>query len=128
MVTSPHYQQSNGHAEAAGKSIKHLILKTDQSGNIDNEDFDRGLLELRNTPNFTGHYPAQILYGWPLRSCIPAHPKAFSNEWQVKTEDCDCRAATRYEQVKTQYDQHGHSLPKLSVGQQVRIQDPTSHC
>ncbi|XP_064086177.1 uncharacterized protein LOC135201230 [Macrobrachium nipponense] len=26
--TSPHYPQSNGHAEAAVKSIKHLILKT----------------------------------------------------------------------------------------------------
>ncbi|XP_068213280.1 uncharacterized protein [Palaemon carinicauda] len=110
MVTSPHYPQSNA-----------------PSGNIDNEDFDRGLLELGNTPNFTGRSPAQIPYDPPLRSCIPAHPKASSKEWQVKTEDCDRHAADRYEQVKTQYDQHAHSLPKLSVGQQVRIQDPTSH-
>ncbi|XP_068210325.1 uncharacterized protein [Palaemon carinicauda] len=75
-----------------------------------------------NTPNFTGRSPAQILYGRPLRSCIHAHPKAFSKEWQVKTKDCDRPAAARYEQVKTQYDQHAHSLPKMSVGQQVRIQ------
>ncbi|XP_068245429.1 uncharacterized protein [Palaemon carinicauda] len=89
MVTSPHYPQSNGHSEAAVKSIKHLILKTALSGNIDCEDFDLGLLELRNTPNFTGRSPAQILYSWPVRSCIPAHLKAFSKEWQVDTEDCD---------------------------------------
>ena len=47
-VSSPHYPQSNGHAEAAVKSVKHLILKTAPSGNIDCEEFDRGLLELWN--------------------------------------------------------------------------------
>ncbi|XP_045120473.1 uncharacterized protein LOC123509916 [Portunus trituberculatus] len=54
IVTSPHYPQSNGHAEAAVKSVKHLILKTAPSGNIDTEEFARGLLELRNSPNYTG--------------------------------------------------------------------------
>ena len=108
------------------RSVKHLILKTVPSGNIDCEEFDRGLLELRNTPNFTGRSPAQILYGRPLRSCIPAHPQSFSNEWQAKSEDCDQRAAARAEQVKLKYDQHARPLPRLSVGQTVRIQNPTS--
>ncbi|KAG0725797.1 hypothetical protein GWK47_004545 [Chionoecetes opilio] len=80
-VSSPHYPQSNGHAEAAVKSVKHLILKTAPSGNIDREDFDRGLLELRNTPNFTGRSPAMTLDGHPLRSCVPAHPESFSEEF-----------------------------------------------
>ena len=127
FLSSPHYPQSNGHAEAAVKSIKHLILKTAPSGNIDCEEFDRGLLELRNTPNFTGRSPSQILYGAPLRSCIPAHPTSFSKEWQAKTEDCDRRAAARAKDVKTRYDQHANPLPRLSIGQQVRIQDPISH-
>ena len=109
------------------KSIKHLILKTAPSGNIDCEEFDRGLLELRNTPNVTGCSPAQILYGHPLRSCMPAHPQSFSKEWQAESEDCDRRAADRAELVKLQCDQHARPLPTLSVGQTVRIQDPTSH-
>ncbi|XP_068222164.1 uncharacterized protein [Palaemon carinicauda] len=127
IMSSPHYPQSNGHAEASVKAIKHLILKTSPSGNIDCEEFDRGLLELRNTPNFTGRSPAQILYGRPLRTCVPAYPQSFSEEWQAKSEDCDRRAAARAEQVKLQYDQHARPLPKLEIGQTVRIQDPTSH-
>ncbi|XP_068250276.1 uncharacterized protein [Palaemon carinicauda] len=126
-MSSPHYPQSSGHAEASVKVIKHLILKIAPSGNIDCEEFDRGLLELRNTPNFTGRSPAQILYGRPLRTCVPAHPQSFSEEWQAKSEDCDRRAAARAEQVKLQYDQHARPLPKLEIGQTVRIQDPTSH-
>ncbi|XP_066938952.1 uncharacterized protein [Macrobrachium rosenbergii] len=86
-LTSPHYLQSSGHAEAAMKAVKavkpvkHLILRIAPSGNIDCEDFDHGLLELQNTPNFTGRSPAQILYGHPLHSCVPAHPQSFSQEW-----------------------------------------------
>ena len=100
VISSPHYPQSNGHAEAAVKSVKHLILKTAPSGNIDCEEFDRGLLELRNTPNITGRSPSQILYGHPLRSCVPAHPQSFSKEWQAKSEDCDHCAASGAEQMK----------------------------
>ena len=126
-ISSPHYPQSNGHAEAAVKSVKYLILKTAPSGDIDCEDFSRGLLELRNTPNTSGRSPAQILYGRPLRSCVPAHSQSFSKEWQAKSEDCDRRAAARTMQATLHYDEHARPLPRLSVGQTVRIQDPTSH-
>ena len=98
------------------------------TGNIDCEEFDQGLLELRNTPNATGRSPAQILYGHPLRTCVPAHPQSFSKEWQVKSEDCDRRAAARAEQVKLHNDQLAHPLPRLCIGQTVRIQDQISHC
>lgn len=95
LITSLYRPQSNGHAEAAVKSTKHLILKTAQTGNIDCEEFDRGLLELRNTPTPAGHSPAQILYGRPLRTCVPAHPVSFSDELQAKAEECDRRAAAQ---------------------------------
>ncbi|XP_064100911.1 uncharacterized protein K02A2.6-like [Macrobrachium nipponense] len=127
ITSSPHYPQSNGHAEAAVKAVKHLILKTAPTGNIDCEDFDRGLLELRNTPNQSGRSPAQVLYGHPLRTCVPAHPQSFTEDWQEKAHDCDHRAAARAAQVQRNYDAHARPLPRLNVGQHVRLQDPTSH-
>ncbi|XP_045130248.1 uncharacterized protein LOC123515570 [Portunus trituberculatus] len=128
IVTSPHYPQCNGHAEVAVKSVKHLILKTAPSGNIDTEEFARGLLELRNSPNYTGRSPSQHLYGHPLWSCVSAHPESFSADWQTKTEECDRRAAVRAEQVQAHYDQHARPFPKLCIGATVRIQDPVSLC
>ncbi|XP_064096382.1 uncharacterized protein LOC135208177 [Macrobrachium nipponense] len=121
IITSPHYPQSNGHAEA----VKHLIIKTAPSGNIDCEAFDRGLLELWNTPNPAGHSPAQILYGHPLRTCVPVHPRSFTEEWQSKTEDYDRRTAAQTDQAMSLYNSHALPLPKLTIGQRVRIQDAT---
>ncbi|XP_068232095.1 uncharacterized protein [Palaemon carinicauda] len=127
ITSSPHYPQSNGHAEATVKAVKHLILKTAPSGNIDCEAFDRGLLELRNMPNHSGRSPAQILYGHPLRTCVPAHPQSFMECWQERAHDCDRRVAARAAQVKRNYNAHARPLPRLNVGQHVRLQDPTSH-
>jgi len=126
MVSSPHYPQSNGHAEAAVKSVKHLIMKVAPSGNIDCEEFDRGLLELRNTPTHTGRSPAQVLYRHPLRSCVPAHSTSFLPKWQASTEDCDRRAAKRAQNVRDSYDQHARPLPRLGIHQHVCIQDPVT--
>ncbi|XP_068247527.1 uncharacterized protein [Palaemon carinicauda] len=126
IITSPHYPQSNGRAEAAVKAVKHLILKTAPSGNIDCEAFDRGLMELRNTPNPAGRSPAQILYGHPLRTCVPAHPRSFKEEWQTKTEDYDRRTAAQTDQAVSLYNSHARHLPKLTIGQRVRIQDATT--
>ncbi|XP_064117609.1 uncharacterized protein K02A2.6-like [Macrobrachium nipponense] len=69
VMSTPHYPQSNGHAEAAVKKVKHFILKVAPSGNIDTEDFDRGLLEIRNTPNYAGRSPAQIIWPSPPIMC-----------------------------------------------------------
>ena len=123
IMSSPGHAASNGHAEAAVKAVKHLILKTAPNGNIDVEDFDRGLLELRNCPDHSGRSPAQVLFGHNLRSCVPAHPSSFLPEWQALTEDCDRRAAARDATALASYDQHARALPTLPLHQRVRIQD-----
>ena len=43
--STPHYHQSNGHAEAAVKAMKKLIATTTVKGDLDDENFQRGLLE-----------------------------------------------------------------------------------
>ena len=48
--STPHYAQSNGHAEAAVKAMKTLVAKTTSGGNLDTDEFHLGLLEWRNTP------------------------------------------------------------------------------
>ncbi|XP_042873738.1 uncharacterized protein LOC122254225 [Penaeus japonicus] len=123
-MSTPHHPQSNGHAESAVKKVKYLILKTAPTGNIDNEAFDRGLLELHNTPNFIRRSPAQILFGHSLRSCVPVHAKSFTKKWQSRAESCDCRANKHAKNVETRYNKHARALPTLKIGTQVH--NPTS--
>ena len=125
-MSTPHYPQSNGHAESAVKAVKHFIQKVAPTGNIDCEAFDRGLLELRNTPNHTGRSPAQVLYGCPLRSCVPAHASAFQKQWQARDESCDRRAAARHRDATRRYDSHARPLQPLQRGDVVRVQDSTT--
>ena len=77
-MSSPHYPQSNRHAEAAVKAMKTLITKTTQNGDLDVESFQRGLLEWRNTPSSDGRSPAQKLFGKPLPSFLLANHRSFS--------------------------------------------------
>jgi hypothetical protein len=77
--STPHYPQSNGHAEAAVKAMKELVAKT---GDLSSEEFLAGLLEFRNTPHESGASPAQILFGHQLRSIIPAHRSSYAPKWK----------------------------------------------
>ena len=39
IVSSPHNPQSNGHAEAAVKNVKNLIIKCTENGNLNNDEY-----------------------------------------------------------------------------------------
>ena len=58
--SSPRFAQSNGVAESAVKAMKALFAKT---GDIFEEEFQRGLLEWRNTPKAHGKSPAELVFG-----------------------------------------------------------------
>ena len=88
-LSSPHYTQSNGHAEAAVKAMKNLVAKSTESGNIDSDEFCEGLLEWLNTPKGHGLSPAEVLYGSPLRSIIPAAFQSYAKYWEDKFEKWD---------------------------------------
>ena len=124
-VSTPHYPQSNGHAEAAVKSVKYLVKKVAPSGTL-TEEFDRSLLELRNTPRPDGRSPAQVLFGHSLRSCVPAHRSSYASQWLGKTEESEQRAATRSQAARKAYDSRARPLASLPIGENVRVQDPIS--
>ena len=66
QMSSPHYPQSNGHADASVKAMKSLIAKTTMNGDLDMDAFRQDLLDWRNTPDASGRSPAQKLYGQPF--------------------------------------------------------------
>ena len=121
IMSSPYYPQSNGHAEAAVKAMKHLLLKTTTNGNMDTDSFQRGLLEWRNTPDESGLSPAQRLFGKPLSSFVLAHRSGFAEEWHLKADQRDRTPRPASSESPTR-STTGHS--RLQMGTHVDIQDP----
>ncbi|XP_043234951.1 uncharacterized protein K02A2.6-like [Amphibalanus amphitrite] len=126
QISTPHYPQSNGHAESAVKAAKRLIQKATSSGELDTDAYAQGLLELRNTPRADGRSPAQVLFGHPLRSAVPAHHRAFADCWQRAADDCDARAAAQQQETAERYDTTARQHSALTMGQRVLVQDPRS--
>ena len=124
VTSTPHYPQSNGHAEAAVKAMKLLIRKTTSNGNLDVDEFQRGLLEWRNTPAADRLSPAQKLFGRPLPSFVMAHHSSFAPEWQTAADDADAVSHRLDTQRREAYDQHAKSLRHLPLGTRVVVQDP----
>ena len=72
VPSSPHYPQSNGLAESSVKKLKYLIAKiVETEGSLVIEELDKGLLEMRNTPNENGLSAAQMVFRQDLRSVVP---------------------------------------------------------
>ena len=126
VLSTPHYPQSNGLAEAAVKVMKKLIATTTVRGELDDENFQRGLLEYRNTPREGGLSPAQILFGHPLRSAVPAHRASFSDKWQKTANEYDARRSRVHAQHEERYNTQSRSLQPLHIGAEVRVQHPTT--
>ena len=124
--STPHYAQSNGHAEAAVKAMKALVEKTAPKGDLDEQNFREGLLEWRNTPRGNGLSPAQMVFGHPIRSTVPAHQSSFGPQWQKPFEDAKESASKQAGSARDRYNQRAHALPPLQQGQDVRVQDPST--
>ena len=120
IKSTPHYPQSNGHAEAAVKAMKQLIFKTTKNGDLDVDSFQRGLLEWRNTPRASGDSPAEALYGRSLDSFVLAHRRHFSTKWKEKFEEMDKTS------VPTTHCDRGFSRPlrPIKIGTHVDVQHP----
>ena len=73
-LSSPYNAPSNGHAEAAVKSMKYLLTKCDGIWG----KFRPALHEWRNTPRADGISPAQLMFGRRQRTTLPVLNKAYN--------------------------------------------------
>ena len=98
--SSPYNPRSNGLAEAAVKSAKTLLLKSDNF-----KDFQNRLLEWRNVPLSNSNMsPAQLFFSRRQRTCLPSVPPPS---------------------LPTPPTTDNSILKPLSVGDVVRVQHPS---
>lgn len=115
-MSSPGHHQSNGKAEAAVKTIKHMMYKCLQ----ENTNPYEALLELRNTPRQdTGLSPTQMMFGRFTRSRIPAVIKPVSKRQYEKAEK---KRLSRRKTVKNCYNKGAKDMTPLSPSQAVFYQ------
>ena len=119
-TSSPYNPQSNGHAEAAVRDIKHLYLKCKSA----KENFPRALSAFNNTPREDGFSPTDLLFRRRLRTALPHH--------SLIPADVDAHAAitnrvSRNDEKTAQQHAKTKDLPPLAVGTSVVVQDPKTH-
>ena len=135
-VSAAYNPKSNGRAEVAVKAAKRLLMEnTGASGSLDTDQFLRGMLQLRNTPDPDCHLsPAQIVFGKPLRDAFafvsrlekfknPEIRPVWKEAWRQKEE----ALRQRFHQSAEKRSAHSHPLPPLAVGNRCYIQNQTGN-
>ena len=114
ITSSPHYPQSNGEAERAVQTVKHLLKKGDPY---------LALLSYRATPLQSGFSPSELLMSRKLRTNVPVTREV------LKPQDPDLSSVReRDERHKTRQQsnnsRHGaRELTPLNPGESVWIPD-----
>ena len=126
-LSSAYYPQSNGRAESAVKTAKRILLdNTDSSGRLDYDHTARAFMMHRNTPvQDIGLSPVVMLFGRPIKDHLPTLWKSMSvqPQWKEIRELREKAMAKRHLWATEYHDQHTRSLPPLSVGDSVLIQN-----
>ena len=115
-LSSPYHPQSNGHAEQAVKSAKHLLKKLDANM----RQFREHLYAWRNTPRADGMAPADLFFGRRQRTGLPSLRAPELSSSPPSRE----KAAQKQ---KSKFDAHAKDLPALHPGQQVALRHPTKN-
>ncbi len=115
VTCSPHYPQSNGLAERALRSAKHLLEKCARDGT----DVYAALLNLCNIPRDGLPSPAQRLLSRRTKTLIPMTKAMYVPKVETQVQ----AALTQTKQRgKIHYDRSARPLASLQAGQTVRIQ------
>ena len=118
-MSSPGHHQSNGKAEAAVKTVKHMMYKCLQDGT----DVYETLLELRNTlqqDTITGLSPAQLMFGQLTRTRLPAVTNQPVNKKQSAV--AQKRHTRRQQTVRQSNNRRARDLVPLQTRQPVYYQ------
>ena len=113
-TSSPHYPQSNGKAENAVKTAKHLLKKSIKAKN----DYNLVLLDWRNTPTEgLNSSPAQRLFGRRTRTLLPS----TANLLKPKVVEVITKKESIRSKRQKYYNGHTKELPPLRNGDVVRV-------
>ena len=96
------------------------------NGDLNNDKAARAILQYRNTPlPKIGLSPAQILLNRQLRDHLPNNPQHYKlhKQWLLSAEQREQQYSQRNQQLITNYNEHAHPLPPLSVQTHVTIQN-----
>jgi len=119
-LSSAHYSQSNGRAEAAVKSMKRILRGNLNSltGEVDTHKAACAIMTHRNTPSRdTGLSPAEMIYGHRIRDHIPNKFRSRREEWIKIPQNIDRTSPTENKQESRRL------LPPLSEGDRVMVQN-----
>ena len=116
ITSTPTYPQSNGKIEATVKSMKKLSQMSWNGRYIDDDKLTRVLLQYRNTPSRKdGLSPAMKLFGKRIQDTLPAHRRAFSEQWERTTAEVERQAINTKDSVEKYCNQHSHILPDIHM-------------
>lgn len=119
IFTSPHYPQSNGHAERTVQTVKMMLRKCQEDGT----SLHYALLQYRNTPLAdTGFSPAQVLMGRRLRTKLPVasqilHPQCVPRDQVIASKEKSQALQQFY------YDRAASEPPRIEPSATVWVKD-----
>ena len=119
-TSSAYNPQSNGHAEAAVKSMKKLLAKTEPSA------FSSALLEWKNTPRQDGLSPAQCFFGRRLRTQQVTLPSSLTRLPDSTFAAHATRREERSKSTASNFKKKSRELPPLKLQQEVLVQNQKS--
>jgi hypothetical protein len=123
-ISSAHYPQSNGRAEAAVKTAKRIISNYVTQHTINNKAIAHAIIQHRNTPlSDIQLSPSQILFHRQLRDKIPTHPHhlRLHKEWILTAKQRETLFKTKTSAMLHQYNAISKDLTPLTPRTKVLI-------
>ena len=127
-ISSAHYPQSNGRAEAAVKTAKRILREnTGGGGSLDSDKTAFAILQYLNTPlRGIDKSPAQLATGRQLRDGVPTARQHYKidRHWRQTLRKRELQMAETQETLNAA--DTVRRLPPLQIGNRVRVQDQAS--